>query len=85
MDVKVSPAQESAIRKMLGRQWDCSYGWKIPLRTLLALQTRGLVEMRNEGALGSVYSPRTTIEFRIVQHAPEFVLKMAGIKAKVKP
>jgi len=68
---RLSPTQRRAYERLAALEaatsepWHCSYGLRESLSTLRSLVKRGLVEMRGDAALGSSWTPRTLIEFRI--------------------
>ncbi len=53
--------QKSALRRLLAAGGESSYGLRASLRTLYALEARGLVHSRH--GFGSVMSPRTRIKW----------------------
>lgn len=65
--VKLSPTQAKVMQILSSKpdEWFDAYTLKVSLSTLDSLRKKGLVESRGHGALGSMYSPRTTIEYRV--------------------
>lgn len=63
---KLTVTQQSTIDRMKPGLWYSAYDLGASLSTMDALVRRGLVERRGVGGLGSSYSPRTGIEFRLV-------------------
>jgi len=67
---KLSTRQQEALDKLRtlpSGKWECSYTLRVSIRTLEALERRGLVESLY--GLGSIYSPRISIEWRIPPNA----------------
>ncbi len=62
---QLTDSQQKALDKLQDGKWYSAYELQASLNTLSALKSRNLVESRHE--LGSYYSPRTGIKFRIKQ------------------
>lgn len=63
--MKVSTAQQVALDALADGEWHCSYRLGVSLSTLRALRRKGLVEMRNDGRVGAMWSPTTVLEWRL--------------------
>ena len=62
--MKLTPNQQNALDKLQDGKWHSAYELQVSLNTMQALESRNLVEVFRH-RLGSYYSPRTSIEFRI--------------------
>jgi hypothetical protein len=60
---KLSKIQEPTMNKMLDYKWHNAYELRARLSTMLALENMGYVERTNH--LGSLFSPRNSILFRL--------------------
>ena len=61
--MKLTPSQQKALDKLHDGKWHSAYELQVSLNTLQALVNKNMAESRHE--LGSYYSPRTDIRFRI--------------------
>ena len=65
--MKLSKQQEYAINGMSKNGWpSTAFELQVGLNTMDALRSRGLVRCINHGVLGSQYSPRTTLEWVLI-------------------
>jgi len=62
--MKLSIAQKRALEKLSETTWKSAYELQESMATLNALYNKGLVKRRNEGVVGSFWTPSTTIEYR---------------------
>jgi len=78
--MKLSKAQEKAM-KVLSDKWQSSYTMGIGLKTLEALERKGLVQ--SVGGVGSIFSPTTVIKWRLVPQYPPGIIP-AGMRVQIR-
>ena len=66
--MKLTQNQVIAMTELSRVSWTTAYQLQMPRSTLDALVRKGLVEKRGVGYLGTLFSPRTTIQYRSIPH-----------------
>lgn len=67
--MKLTDAQRRALAKFADGAWHSAYDVQASLATLNALRKRGLLQ--RQSGLGALFSPRTSIEYRITPAGQE--------------
>ena len=62
--MRLTAAQQRVLDK-LTVDWQTAYNLRARMTTLNALERLGLAERRGHGALGAMFSPTTTIQYRL--------------------
>lgn len=69
--MKLSDTQKKVIEKMEPGKWYCAYILQASLATLDALKKKGVLTSRS--GLGSIFSPRTGVEFSLADEGVRLV------------
>ena len=71
MNKKLTQNQRLALAALHHGKWRSAYDLQIHRGVLDSLVRKNLLERRGSGRLGSMWSPRTTIEYRLVLPQPD--------------
>jgi hypothetical protein len=71
--MKLTQNQIIVMTELSRVSWTTAYEIQMSRNTLEALVRKGLVEKRGAGFVGSIFTPRTTIQYRVIASTSENV------------